>query len=164
MCRIVVNYKNMDQFHSSATVDELLNALMDTILRLKDLVKNPEPDCFVPQFLRPTLQEMYEQQYVQQQQQQQQQHRSSSLKHCYQRQYALEYDDDDDDGDDDVFELLGGGGGRGGGGGECDEFDISLSKIDSEHQHQHQQQQQQQYRPPPPPHGIESYYTAGTML
>ena len=60
-----------------------------------------------------------------------------------------------DDGDDDVFELLGGGG-------ECDEFDVSLSKIDSEHQHQ-QQQQQQQYRPPPPP-GIESYYTAGSML
>jgi len=161
MCRIVVNYKNMDQFHSSATVDELLNALMDTILRLKDLFKNPEPDCFVPQYLRPTLQEMYEQHYVQQQQQQhQQQHRSSSLKHCYQRQYALEYDDDDDGGDDDVFELLGGGGEGGGGKGECDEFDVSLSKkIDSEHQ---QHQQQQQYRPPP--HGIESYYTAGTMV
>ena len=73
MCRIVVNYKNMDQFHSSATVDELLNALLDTILRLKDLVKKPEPDCFVPQFLRPTLQEMYEQRHVQQQLQQQQQ-------------------------------------------------------------------------------------------
>ena len=43
--------QNMDQFHSSATVDELLNALLDTIIRLKDLVKKPKPDCFVLQFL-----------------------------------------------------------------------------------------------------------------
>lgn len=72
----------MDQLQPTI-VDELINVLLDTIMRLKDLLQ--KPDCFVPHYIRPKMQEIYE-------------WRQASLERYWQ-QYALEHSDDDDDDD-----------------------------------------------------------------
>ena len=84
----------MDKLTSTNTVDELIDILLDAIMRLKDLLRKPDDvacKChFVPQYIRPTttaatrtMQEIYAR-------------RQASLER-YRQQYALEHGNDNDD-------------------------------------------------------------------
>ena len=86
----------MDELKSTTTttVDELINVLLDTIISLKDLLRKLDFACFVPQYTRPTMQEIYDR-------------RQASLEH-YRQQYVLEHGDDDDDFEGGEDEIDGG--------------------------------------------------------
>jgi len=87
--------KNMDKSTytnttNNITVDELIDVLLEAIMRLKDLLRKLDVACicnFVPRYIRPTttttMQEIYER-------------RQASLER-YRQQYALEHGNDDDD-------------------------------------------------------------------
>jgi len=50
--------------NTNTTVDEVINVLLDTIIRLKDLLRKSDVACyFVPRYIRPTtttMQEIYD--------------------------------------------------------------------------------------------------------
>ena len=77
--------------NNNTTVDELIDVLLDAIMRLQDLFRKPDDVAcicnFVPRYIRPTttttMQEIYER-------------RQASLER-YRQQYALEHGNDDDD-------------------------------------------------------------------
>jgi len=87
----------MDELKSTNIVDQLIDVLLDTIMRLKDLLRKPDDVAcnFVPQYIRPkTMREIYEQ-------------RQASLER-YRHQYVLEHGNDNDDFEGGQDEIDGG--------------------------------------------------------